>query len=216
MKAKKRPARKAGKRKTGRPKGGPARSKTFVPQHGARHVAEELPVPAAAPAPPPSDQVAEAATLEGFTPVHYLSAYYMAHGIPGRIATQLAGDHSARSKQGVTAAEFNQREDFQALKKRFVLEQIKEAELDGRLGAMCRGEHPTKVTVEPDGRPRAEYDLIEAQKLANKLLGRLKERHEHSGPDGKPIAFSDVTDEDLAALGRRAVGVLERAGETGP
>jgi hypothetical protein len=35
------------------------------------------------------------------------------------------------------------------------------------------------------------------KELAERAYGKMKERHELTGPDGRPIQYQDVSDEDL-------------------
>lgn len=78
------------------------------------------------------------------------------------------------------------------------------------------------VTEGRDGNPKFQAEITKLQEFKAKLENLLKERHEHTGPNGGPIQHTVLTDEQRAtALARlyAAVGRSHRSepapGETG-
>lgn len=202
--ATKKPARR--KATKGR-RGKKSRGKTFIPKAGTPHAQEriEREIP-----PPPTTGHADVfeveVELEGekqvvsLSPSEYLFCTLIKSAYPGRLAAIESGAESDRAKAGARAAVLLRRPEIRAVIRTMLLEEISDLESDGRLGAMCRGEHPTKIVEGPDG-PRVEFDHLEAIKHADRLKGRLKDQLEHSGPGGGPIPHevNALTDEALAA-----------------
>lgn len=92
-------------------------------------------------------------------------------------------------------------------------------ELQRRLSAIARGEDRGATEYDAEGNRVERWgskvsDEIAAAKLLMQTRGQLIEKHEHSGPDGKPVEVkhtADMTTEELIAKAGRLH--RERAGK---
>lgn len=89
----------------------------------------------------------------------------------------------------------------------------KRAKRSEGLGRDGKGERRDAETVTEgrDGNPKFQSEITRLQEFRAKVQGLVKERHEHSGPNGGPIQHTVLTDEQRAAALARLYAAVGRS-----
>ena len=119
-------------------------------------------------------------------------ARLVASGMTQTDAAKASGFSPRRAKQ--TGHELMLDPEVQALVRKEL--DLSTAQIRGMIQAKARGDAPTKI-VKGSG-ARVEYDMHSALELAAKVDGMLREKVEHSGPNGGPISISVEEAEKLS------------------
>lgn len=114
-------------------------------------------------------------------------------------AAVAAGLVSVRAKKGVTGLEWEKDPRMLAAIEYYTEQApMKPVELNNRLASKIRSVRPNEMGG----------DHLRAAEILSRNLGLQKQAVEHSGPEGGPIPFADVSDEKLLPLAAAAVEVL--------
>lgn len=155
-------------------------------------------------------------TRRSLKPKHRRAAKAIAQGRGYREAGRRAGLKGPRAEKGVTVTEWMKLPAFRDMVKEYAEKAMTGEEWDERNAAQARGLLPSRIILNGRGEVTAAViDVDRAMDRQGNALGKLKDRHVLTGPNGGAVQHehSNLTDDELKRRLNEHIAAINAAGK---